>query len=520
MLSANKKGRPNDDHLAEGEAQLFFQRDRRDHEVKIPAQRPIIVDPVKGVSITCQYLGNVRTGPNSAQFCTYQTGPDISSDPPRIATWTDSFLPLPSCSQAHQTLAPRKGTACPIPRKLASFRWRCNRQMTIGPNSVPVVTLPSHLQEQEQTGEATETLSALFGRLQSDNPDPAKAHQALHFAVRTLSFDADYRLGNQPQSDQWLRDTLTALSRQAALPAEDYSGLEPTALKAEIRARIAATPADGLTKFSRLETLRGPEVVRIDMRIIGLPLDLDRGHARLLKGLLTKGALRGAKGAIDSWTDTRQRASGYAALALAYARAGEIDRATTLALSPELGDLTRLDYTAKFGLIEVWARAGVLNTNEILPDIRELSELAPELDPALEARITIAMVTGDIPTAHDLLATIEHWRRGVALDEAIDAALKHDPARGGVLVTLFPREEQAEVLYSLGRAQIRIGDVQGASATIAQLERLPDPIHSVHMLRGLLAPVLAAMGRETEAVRLAVELDDATVTALVAARLR
>lgn len=114
----------------------------------------------------------------------------------------------------------------------------------------------AYLQEQEQTGVATETLAALSAGLQSDNPDPAKAHQALHFAADTLSFDADYGLGNQPQSDQWLKDTLTELSRQAGLPAEDYSGLEPTALKAEIRARIAATPADALPKFSRLKTLR------------------------------------------------------------------------------------------------------------------------------------------------------------------------------------------------------------------------------------------------------------------------
>jgi hypothetical protein len=378
----------------------------------------------------------------------------------------------------------------------------------------------AYLQEQEQTGEATETLAALSAGLQSDNPDPAKAHQALHFAADTLSFDADYGLGNQPQSDQWLRDTLTELSRQAALPAEDYSALEPTALKAEIRARIAATPADALPKFSRLKTLRGPEVVRIDMRIIGLPLALDRGHARLLKGLFAKGALRGAKVAIDGWADAGQRANGYAALALAYARADEIDQALTLARSPELADLRGLDYTAKFGLIEVWARAGVVRANEILSDTRGLSELPPELDPALKARITAAMVMGDIITAHDLLATIEHWHRGVVLIEALDAALMQDPARGEALVALFPPEEQTEVLYCLGEAQIRIGDVQGASVTIAQLESLPDPIESVHILRGLLAEVMAATGQETEAVRLAAELDDAEVTALVAARLR
>jgi hypothetical protein len=378
----------------------------------------------------------------------------------------------------------------------------------------------AYLQEQEQSGEAAQTRSALLAKLRLAEADPAKAHQALRFAARVLPAVAEYGVGNQPESDQWLRATLIELASQAGLPPDDYSSLKPSALKAEIRAQIAATPADALQKFSRLETLRGPELIRIDMRICCLPFDLEWGHARLIKGLFAKGALSGAKLEIDSWTDAEQRANGYAALALAFARAGEIDQALTLALSPGLADLALLDFGAKSGLVEVWARAGALKADEILPNVDGLANLSLESQPAFQARITIAMVMGDIKAAHDLLANVKPGLRDIAMVEAIDAAIERDPARGNALVALFPSDERAELLYRLGEAQIRIGDVQGALVTIRQLEGLPDPINSARILRGLLAPTLAAIGQDAEAVRLAAQLDDAEVTALVAARLR
>jgi hypothetical protein len=409
----------------------------------------------------------------------------------------------------------------PVPTQACVFQMALRQADDERPNFLATGYLAvAYLQEQERTGEAAQTRSALLAKLRSADPDPTKAYQALDFAASTPSFTADYELGDQPESDQWLRATLVELSREAGLPPNDYSGLEPTALKAEIRARIAATPADTLQKFSRLETMRGPEVIRIDMHVAGLPFDLDLGHTRFLKGLFAKGALSGAKAEIDSWSDARQRANGHAALALAFARAGEIDQALSLAHLPELASPTLLGLDAKLGLVEVWARAGVLKSDEILAGVSGLADLSPESNPALKAKIIVAMVKGDILTAHGLLATVEPGHRGTVVVDAIDAALDHDPARVHALVTLFPRGERAEILHHLGKAQIRVGDVQQTLVTVEQLEGLPDPIHGAHILRGLLAPVLAATGREAEGVQMAAELNDAGVTALVAARLR
>ena len=374
----------------------------------------------------------------------------------------------------------------------------------------------AYLQEQEQTGDAAQTRTALLAKLLHDYPDPAVAHQALNAAASVLSF-SDVPLGDTPETDQWLRTALADLSRQAGLPPDDFSTLKPEALKASIRAKVTAAPADPLPRFARLGTKRGPEMTRLDMRIVGISSVLTWEHSRLLIGLFAKGALTGAQAEIATWTDPNERTNGHAALALAYARAGQIGLALTLARSPELNDLALLDYEAKRGLVEVWARAGA-RRNDILPSTDALAG-TPEFQPEFQARITVAMVMGDITTAHDLLATIKPWHRDIAAIQGIDAALEHDPGRVQALVALFPREEQAELLYRLGEAQIRVGDVQGVFATIDQLATVPDPINSAHILRGLLAPVLAATGRGAEAVRLAADLGDAKVTALVAARL-
>lgn len=374
----------------------------------------------------------------------------------------------------------------------------------------------AYLQEQEQTGDAAQTRAALLAKLLHDNPDPASARQALNTGAISLSF-SDVPLGDQPETDMWLQSTLIELCKQAGLPVDDFSKWKSPTVKASIRAKIAATAADTLPKFARLDSKRGPEVTRLH---ITLPDVLDWAHARLLKGLFAKGALSGARTEISTWTDAQQKANGYAALALTYARAGETALALDLARSPELADLTLLNYDAKLSLVEVWAHAGALKANKILPPVSPLVEYPLEMQPNFRASITVAMVMGDITTAHDLLATIKPWERGIAIIPGIEAALDHDPARVGALIDLFPREEQAEFLYRLGEAQIRVGDAQGAFATIDQLANVPDPMLSARTLRGLLAPVLAAIGHEVEAVRLADEVGNAKVTALVAARLQ
>ena len=286
----------------------------------------------------------------------------------------------------------------------------------------------AYLQEQEQTGDAAQTRTALLAKLLHDYPDPAVAHQALNAAASVLSF-SDVPLGDTPETDQWLRTALADLSRQAGLPVEDYSTLKSKALKASIRAKVAATPADPLPKFARLDTKRGPEVRRLDMQIVGISSVLTWEHSRLLVGLFAKGTLAGAQAEIATWTDATEGANGTAALALAYARAGEVSIALDFARSPEMADLALLDYEAKLGLVEVWARAGA-RRNDILPPTSAL-DVSPEFQPAFRARITVAMVMGDITTAHDLLATIEPWHRDIA-GQAIDAALDHDPARGPI----------------------------------------------------------------------------------------
>jgi hypothetical protein len=374
------------------------------------------------------------------------------------------------------------------------------------------------LQEQERTGDAAQTRAALLTQLLKDAPDPALAHQALRAAATSL-WISGIHLEDAPDTDQWLATTLGDLSLKAGLPVEEWDGPEDLALTSRIRAQVASTPADPLPKFARLDKGRGPEIPRQNLRDASFSLDMDPAHERLLAGLFAKGALSGARTEIASWTDPEQRANGFAALALAYARAGEVTSALDLARRPDLADRTLLDYPAKEGLIEVWARAGAHKANEIAPEYGQAAALLPSFQPGFRARITVSMVMGDITTAHALLTRIEPGHRDIAVMQALDAGLDHDPARGAALVALFPREEQAELFYRLGAAQLQVGDVEGAQTTIALLQPLPDAAILARLLREGLAPVQAATGQEAEAVRLAADLKDATVTALVAARL-
>lgn len=374
------------------------------------------------------------------------------------------------------------------------------------------------LQEEEGTGDATQTRAALLAQLLKDAPEPTFAHQVLRSAA-TLLWTSAVPLGDAPDTDAWLQATLADLSRMAGLPVEDIYSPAEIARASRIRAQVASTPADRLARFARLETGRGPEIPRQNLRDAGFYMDMDPVREGLLAGLFAKGALSGARAEIASWTDPAERANGFAALALAYARAGDLATALDLARRPDLTATTLLSEPAKEGLVEVWARAGAQKADEIAPEYGRATALPPNFQPGFRARITISMVMGDITTAHALLMQVRHGQRAIAVMQALDAGLDHDPARGAAFVALFPREEQAELFQRLGEAQLQVGDVEGAQATLALMEPLPDAHIATILLREALAPLMAATGREEEAVQLAAEMKDATVTALVAARL-
>lgn len=382
----------------------------------------------------------------------------------------------------------------------------------------------AYVQEQARLPAAIETRSELLKLLQA-NPEPAARIKALELARTFLAF-SEIPTATLPETRKWIADALNILNEQAELPVPATSHpAMPEGLVAAINAKVASSPADPLPKFSRLAIMRGPDVRRLHMPTSEIPDVLTAENALALRGLLSKGALAGARAEIEAWSDAGQKANGYAVLALALARAGEIPQALDIARSPILDDPSTLDYAARNDLAEVWARAGngKQSARMLMPIIGSLDFPSARAD-ALAA----AIVSKDTSAVRDLLATLDYADRAAGLDQGIDAARDQgfDPTKA--LMAVLPPEQKSEALFARGKAEIRIGDVAAAQVTVRRMESLSKrgphgwswTEHSqIRELNLKLAPMLAAMGQKVEAVQLATDLDDAVTTALVAARI-
>lgn len=81
---------------------------------------------------------------------------------------------------------------------------------------------------------------------------------------------------------------------------------------------------------------------------------------------------------------------------------------------------------------------------------------------------------------------------------------------------MLPPDLQAYALNGIGYHQAEVGDAEGALATLERLQAaLPGKVQDYDMHRSL-APLLAATGHREDAVEMAVEMKNATVTALIA----
>lgn len=373
----------------------------------------------------------------------------------------------------------------------------------------------AYLQEQEGTGTDKATRAALLERLTGPDADllaSINALQQARFSVMLSGIPAELL----PETDRWVADTLADLEHRAGVPAGE--GRTPPLPRAEaeaIAAKIAAAPPDPLAKFARLEGLRGPEVPRLDrLARRFFSSGLSREQQLLLQGLFDKGALSGARREIDTWPDAGDRAIGHARLALALARAGEIEQALELVQSPALRDAASLEVEAQLNLVEVWARAG---NGAKATEVLAAMGLPPDF--TSEPQVTPAMVAADLGAVRDLLARYEGADRYLALEQAIDAVIADGPALTEALVAILPDDQKPEALFALGRARIGIGDAVGALETIGRLGS--STLTEDHLRRRLhadLAPLLAATGDPAGAAELAADLGLADVTALVAAR--
>lgn len=374
----------------------------------------------------------------------------------------------------------------------------------------------AYLQEQEQTGEASETRAALLARLLPAKSDPLAASKALNMAAGSLFYSSDIPVTDLPETNHWIDTTLADLNRLPGLPDPAPWKRTPPELQERISAKVAAAPADLLPRYFRLTAAGRPEFPRLDVGVVVLPSKLTKEHYQTLKGLFAKGALTGARAEIAFWDDAEQRGNGYAALALVLARAGEVQQALQLTLLPELTDDSALDFDAKFDLVETWARAGDgTKAGEIL----ERMGYPTDWSSAKEAEIIAAMVTGDIGKARDLLATLKVADGLSCLEVAIDAVLDQRPDRVEALLAMLPPDQKTWALLALGTAQIRIGDVEGVQQTLERLEWASDDPYYTWALRSQLPPVLAATGHAAEAVQMAADMSWPKITALVAAQI-
>ncbi|MCB6180074.1 hypothetical protein LHP98_18300 [Rhodobacter sp. Har01] len=370
----------------------------------------------------------------------------------------------------------------------------------------------AYLQELEQTGQDAETLAALLVKLSLADPDPMAMRKAIKAGWSGLMLGGTL-IDESPALTEWFVLTMADLNRQAGLPVEAPPDFMPPEQLHAIRTKVAAISADVLPRYARLTEARGSDVPRVTVGFVDLLDDLAPDHQMILAALFAKGALTGAWKEISSWTDAKHRTSGFAALALAFAMAGELTKAIEVLQMPELANSADLDVLVSFIIVEVWARAGDGSKAQMLPE--SIVESGDSFH--LEASVIAALATGDADTAWRLVSMIKPNQRTYSLDVAVDAALVHGPEPVEALLALMPPEEQAEVLYALGKAQIRVGDVEGTTSTIDRLGRVPDHLHYGRILQYELAPVLAALGRDVEAVQMAIEIGSARTTALVAA---
>lgn len=382
----------------------------------------------------------------------------------------------------------------------------------------------AYLQEQDHLPTARETRSALLRRLQAD-PDPVARIKALGLA-RTFLAVSEIPTAMLPETRQWIVDTLNDLEKQAGLlVTQSANPAMPQSLIEAVNAKVASTPADPLPKFARLNSSRGFEVRRLTMRDRKISDVLSAEHHLTLQALFAKGALAGARAEIVAWPDAVQRANGYAALALALARAGEMPQALEVARLPTLGDPSTLDYEARVNLAEVWARAGDSTQSALM-----FTRIGGSLDfpSARVAALTAAIVSSDARVVRDLLATMDYADRAASLEQGIDAARDKgfDPTEA--LMAVLPPAQKSEPLFARGKVQIRTGDVSAAQLTLSRLKKLsklglngwtPTDDWQMRELKMELAPMLAAMGQQVEAVQMAADLNFAYITALVAARI-
>ena len=367
---------------------------------------------------------------------------------------------------------------------------------------------------QESVGlDADPMRRALLAGLLHRNPDPAKASDDLAWAEFGL-YLIDYPMENSPRTLRWLNLTTRDLDRQAHLPeAEPYDD----ARRERIRAKVAAAPRDRLPKYARADALGLTVDIEVGQYWPPISFALYPERADTLSELVRHRALTAAATEIVTLPSTALRAHGRAYLAMGLAKAGKLPEAQALASSL---DLSLMDETGLIYLAEVQARAGQEKAATDLADrIRRTSGyVSYDADNRLRLAIIARTVSGDFKGARDLILVLAPRDEGFVLNEALDARLTAGRQGLAPLLASLPSELHAKALYYLGRRQAKLGDLKAAQLAQALLQAM-GPVAEDYDLRPAIAPLLAALGKTSEAAKMAHDLGFAAVTAQVAAEL-
>ena len=140
--------------------------------------------------------------------------------------------------------------------------------------------------------------------------------------------------------------------------------------------------------------------------------------------------------------------------------------------------------------------------------------------PMAQIELTAAILKSDFPAA---FAALDRHPAGsetrkTMLNQGLQASWFVFGQDGAdQLLALLPDQDHPDALAALGLAQIGTGDLQAALATEARISAISRQHPALKMLRRDLAPLLAANGREAEAVVMVDRLGDPWATAHVAA---
>ena len=390
------------------------------------------------------------------------------------------------------------------------------------------IIVTAMLQENAGRDDWAATLGLLWPSVTARAADPQQARKDLGFALFALGVSQQF--SGMPVPDRAPK-TMSALREMVAdiydaridpeKEAEfrlyqlglgnDLSGIEAQIAAADWRDRksFALSAAHGLIAIGEIDAAFG-----LLQQVPDRDLATSIGKASLAHVLHTQG-LDAALALARRLADRADRAEALAQIALEMAEAGRLTDALAIADDPLLRGRQSMKSWVRESLAEVYARGGEWD--------RALAYLPVEGRSAGTDRIRIiaATVALDFDAARLGLAHLtERWRQEAAVADAVEALYFSSPPKVETFLALLPPDHLPRALGALGLAQVRVGDLPGALATLTQLEGLPGTEIAMRDLRADLARFMVGDGRVREAVAMAEASGHPWATAHVASRMK